>query len=69
LEGVSSPSEAALGLAGTAVAEGQADLGLESAALEAGQALGTGLEQLLVTIHVADHGGCLRDSDRVLANP
>jgi len=48
LEGVSSPSEAALGLAGTAVAEGQADLGLEQSALEAGEALGTGAKAVLV---------------------
>jgi hypothetical protein len=57
LEGLSSPAEAALGLARTAVTECQADLGLESAALKAGEAMGAGAKQLLITIHITDHGG------------
>jgi hypothetical protein len=69
LEGLSSPAEAALGLARPAVTECQADLGLESAALKAGEAMGSGAKQLLRTIHITDQGGGHRDGDRAMANP
>jgi hypothetical protein len=63
VHGVSPPTEAVFRLAGIAVTEGQADLGLEEATLMACQALGSKAEQFIVLLLDIIHGSCVRDEN------